>query len=85
MATTSSGLTSLEGSLPNSLLTNSWIYGILVEPPTNNTLSISLAVSLASLRAFLTASNVESNKSLFKSSNLARFNVTFKCNGPSSL
>ena len=85
MATTSSGLTSLEGSLPNSLLTNSWIYGILVEPPTNKTVSMSLADNLASLRAFLTASNVESNKSLFKSSNLARFNVTFKCNGPSAL
>ena len=44
---------------------------ILVDPPTNNTLSISLALTLASFIACLTGSNVESTKSLIKSSNLA--------------
>ena len=84
IATTSSGFTPLEGSLPNSFLINSCTFGILVDPPTNNTLSISFLVSDASLRAFLTGSSVLSNKSLHKSSNLALVKLNSKCNGPSS-
>ena len=83
IATTSSGLTSLDGSLPNSFLTSSWTQGILVEPPTSNTLSISLDVNLASFNAFLTGSVVDSTKSLIKSSNLALVKIKFKWSGPS--
>ena len=85
MATTSSGFTSFEGSLPNSFLTNSWTQGILVDPPTNRTLSISFLVNLASFIAFLTGSSVESTKSLIKSSNFAFVKFIFKWIGPSSL
>ena len=71
IATTSSGLTPLDGSLPNSFLINSWTFKIRVEPPTNNTLSMSLADNLASFKAFLTGSRVDSVKSSVKDSNLA--------------
>ena len=83
IATTSSGLTSFEGSLFNSFLTSSCTQGILVEPPTNNTLSMSLADKLASFKAFLTGSVVDSTKSLIKSSNLALVKLIFKWIGPS--
>ena len=41
-ATTSSGLTPLDGFLPKTLVTTSCTAGILVEPPTNIISSISL-------------------------------------------
>ena len=84
MATTSSGLTPLDGSWPSSFLTNSWIYGIRVDPPTRITLLISLASNLASFKASLTGLSVESNRSRHKSSNLALDKDTSICKGPSS-
>ena len=84
IATTSSGLTSLLGSFPNSSLTKSWTQGILVEPPTSNTLSISSFFNLASFNASLTGFLVDSTKSLINSSNLALLNVISTCNGPDS-
>ena len=83
IATTSSGLTSWDGSIPSSFLTTSWTLGILVDPPTSSTLSISLVLILASLIACLNGFNVSSIKSSVNSSNLALVNVSSKCNGPS--
>ena len=54
MATTSSGLTPLCGSLPKMSLTICWTRGMRVEPPTSTTSSISAGLSLASSRAFMT-------------------------------
>ena len=51
MATTSSGLTPLCGSLPNNCFTTSWTFGMRVMPPTRTTSSISAAVRPASLSA----------------------------------
>ena len=82
IATTSSGLTSLLGSLPVSRLTSSCTHGIRVDPPTSNTLSKSLELRLASFKASFTCLVVLSTKSLIKSSNLALVNVTSKCSGP---
>ena len=50
IATASSGLTDLFGSLPlNNLLTTSITAGILVEPPTKITSLISFGINFASL------------------------------------
>jgi hypothetical protein len=76
--TASSGLTLLLGSLPNSLLTNSWTAGIRVEPPTNNTWSRSFAVSLASDNALLTGPKQRWTKSSVKVLNWALVKVVFK-------
>ena len=84
IATTSSGLTPLDGSLPSSFLIKSVTIGILVDPPTNITLSISSLVSLASFNAFLTGSRVDSTRSRINSSNLALVNVVSKWSGPFS-
>ena len=85
MATTSSGLTSRDGSLPNSLVIKSYTIGTRVDPPTKITLSISFFVILASFNALRTGSKVDSTKSEIKSSNLARVKVISKCRGsPSS-
>ena len=46
MATTSSGLTPLCGSLPKNFLTVSCTSGMRVEPPTSTTSSMSLGVLL---------------------------------------
>ena len=54
------------------------MYGIRVDPPTKITSLISLDFNLASFRAFLTGSRVESNKSRHKSSNLAFDNSSSK-------
>ena len=54
MATTSSGLTPLCGSLPKMSLTICWTRGIRVEPPTSTTSSMSAGLSLASSSAFRT-------------------------------
>ena len=56
--------------------------GIRLEPPTNNTLSISDADKPASLIALRVGSIVACTKSAVNSSNLARVNVTSKCLGP---
>ena len=82
IATHSSGLTFLVGSLPNTFLIASCTAGIRLEPPTNNTLSISDADKPASLIALRVGSIVACTKSAVNSSNLARVNVTSKCLGP---
>src|ERR1035437_9315444 len=51
MATTSSGLTPLCGSLPKKSLTICWIFGMRVCPPTRTTSSIFAASRLASFSA----------------------------------
>ena len=53
IATTSSGLTPLCGSLPKNCFTISWIFGMRVMPPTRTTSSISPAFRPASLSAAL--------------------------------
>ena len=63
IATTSSGFTDLFGSLPVSLRTASTTVGIRVDPPTNNTWSISEADKPASAKARRTGSFVRSTKS----------------------
>ena len=62
-ATDSSGLISLCGSLPTKFFTNSWTAGILVDPPTKRTLSISEDFNPASDRASSTGFLVSSTKS----------------------
>ena len=57
-ATTSSGLTPFDGSLPKNFLTASWIAGIRVEPPTKMISSISPTVRFAFAIAFLQGSIV---------------------------
>ena len=84
IATTSSGLTPLCGSWPNSFLISSCTIGIRVDPPTNIILSRSLLLNLASFIAFLTGSRVESTKSRIKSSNLALVKDTSRWSGPDS-
>ena len=81
-ATTSSGLTPLEGFLPNNDSTSFWIIGILVEPPTRITSSISFLVRLASFRAFFTGSIDLLTNSSESCSNFALVNVVTKCLGP---
>ena len=83
-ATTSSGLTPCIGSLPKIFLTSSTTAGIRVIPPTMTTSLMSLAVSLASLRAFSTGSASRSRSGLTNSSSLARVRVYSKCFGPSA-
>ena len=84
IATTSSGLTDLLGSLPVSLRTASTTAGIRVEPPTKMTSSISDWDKPASLRAWRTGCLVRSTKSCVNSSNLARVKVNSKWSGPSA-
>ena len=78
IATTSSGLTDLFGSLPVSALTASTTAGIRVEPPTRMTSSISDKLKPASERAWRTGVLVRSTRSRVKSSNFARVNVISK-------
>ena len=66
IATTSSGFTLLLGSFPNISLTNSWTFGILVDPPTKIISSISEGLKLESFIAFLHGSMVLLTKSLIK-------------------
>jgi len=82
IATHSSGLIPLSGSFPVIFLTASWTAGTLVDPPTNNTLCKSFAVTPASFIAFSTGILVASIKSLINSSNFALVNVMSKCFGP---
>ena len=71
-ATASSGLMDLFKSLPLMKSDRSfWIFGILVDPPTNTTSWMLLLSILASRKAFSTGSIVALNKSPHSSSNLA--------------
>ena len=82
MATTSSGLTPLCGSLPNIALTASTTAGIRVMPPTRMTSSMSAGLSPASFIAARTGPLVFSTRSLTRSSSLARVRVITRCFGP---
>ena len=66
-------------------LTASWTAGILVEPPTNNTSSISETESPASAKALLVGPIVFSTKSAVNSLNLALDKSIFMCFGPSAV
>ena len=82
IATTSSGLTVLFGSLLNSLRTASCTAGIRVIPPTSTTSSTFDGSMPASLSAFLTGSIERSIRSRVSDSSLARFNCITRCFGP---
>ena len=82
IATHSSGLMPLKGSLPVIFLTSSITAGIRVEPPTKITLSISEYESLASSIAFFIGITVASTKSAVIASNFCLVKSTSKCLGP---
>ena len=73
------------GSFPINFLTASWTAGILVDPPTNNTSSISDVERPASCNALLVGSIVFSTKWAVNSSNLALVISIVKCFGPSAV
>ena len=82
MATTSSGLTPLWGSLPKIVLTISWTRGIRVEPPTITTSSISDGLSLASSSALRTGPRHRSKRLSVNFSNWLRVITIVRCFGP---
>ena len=82
MATTSSGLTPLWGSLPNISFTVSCTFGILVWPPTSITSSMSLAEYPASFSALRQGCLVRDTKSSTSCSSLALVRVIVRCLGP---
>ena len=79
IATTSSGLTPLCGSLPVSSLTFSWTAGIRVMPPTRTTWSISEPPASAS--ACLTGATTRSSRSEVSSLSFARVSFISRCLG----
>ena len=82
IATTSSGLTLLLGSLPKKFLTVSITFGILVIPPTITTSFISAAEKPESFNAILHGVNVRSISFSTNASNLALVNFRLICFGP---
>jgi len=82
IATTSSGFTPRWPSLPKISLTNHWILGMRVIPPTMTTSSISDGFILASARARTTGPRHFSIKGSTNCSNLARVIAICKCLGP---
>ncbi len=82
MATTSSGLTPLCGSLPKNCFTTSCTFGMRVMPPTSTTSSISPAVRPASFSALRQGSMVFWTRSSTSASNLARVSFMVRCFGP---
>ena len=82
VATTSSGLTLLFGSLPKKFFTSEMTFGILVIPPTITTSSTSLAEIPASFKAVLHGGIVLAIKSSTKASNLALVIFKLICLGP---
>ena len=80
-ATTSSGLTPFEGALPKKCSTAACIIGILVDPPTKITSSISFTVKPAFFNAFLHGAMVRSTMVEINCSNLAFVKVLTKCFG----
>ena len=82
IATTSSGLTPLCGSLPNNCFTTSWTFGMRVMPPTRTTSLISAADKPASLSACRQGSIVFCTRSSTSASNLARVSFMVRCFGP---
>ena len=81
-ATTSSGLTPLCGSLPNSSLTICCTRGMRVEPPTSTTSSIFLRSTPASASACLVGPTVLCSRSSTSCSNFARVSFFTRCFGP---
>mmetsp|Transcript_74161 Transcript_74161/g.204253 ORF Transcript_74161/g.204253 Transcript_74161/m.204253 type:complete len:278 (-) Transcript_74161:279-1112(-) len=81
-ATTSSGLTPLNGSLPNKLVTTDWTLGMRVMPPTRITSATSLVETPASRRQFLHGSMVRWMSESVSSSSLARDILMLRCLGP---
>ena len=84
-ATHSSGLIPLCGSLFINFLTASCTAGILVEPPTSSTSSISDTDTPASLIACSVGPIVLATSSAVNSLNLALVKSIFKCFGPSAV
>ena len=84
IATHSSGLMPLNGSLPVIFLTASCTAGILVDPPTRITLDRSLLLTPASAIAFFIGSMVAFTRSAVSWSNLALVISMFRCKGPFS-
>ena len=82
MATTSSGLTPLWGSLPARLRAISMILGMRVMPPTRTSSSTWAILSSASLRQDSNGRRVRSERSSQTFSIWARVSVTFRCFGP---
>ncbi len=82
MATTSSGLTPLWGSLPKNFFTVSCTSGMRVEPPTSTTSSICCGVFLASARALWVGSMLRSTSGRIICSSLARVSCFCRCLGP---
>ena len=82
IATASSGLTSLRGSLPKKSLTTSCTFGMRVWPPTIMTSSICDAESPASLSAVLHGPMVRATRSSTSDSSLARVSFMLRCFGP---
>ena len=80
-ATTSSGLTPLEGALPKIFSTISWIAGIRVEPPTRITSSISLLERPASRSAASQGATQAWMRRSASCSNFARVSVRTRCLG----
>ena len=85
MATTSSGLTPLEGFFPKNFSTSDWIIGILVEPPTKIISSMSELDNPASFIAFFTGAIDLLTKSADNCSNWALVKVLTRCFGPESV
>ena len=82
-ATHSSGLRFLDGSFPISCLTLSATAGILVEPPTNKTILMSVLERPASCSAFSTGVIVLSTRSAVSSLNVCLDRVISMWWGPS--
>ena len=84
MATTSSGLTPLCGSLPKNCFTTSCTFGMRVMPPTRTTSLISPAEMPASFSALRQGSTVFWTRSSTSASNLARVSFIVRCLGPAA-
>jgi hypothetical protein len=83
MATTSSGLTPLCGSLPAvRSFTSRWMAGMRVAPPTSTTSSICCGVTPASFSAAMNGPRQRSVRSAVSASNRARVSVVSRCRGP---
>ncbi|RUS17749.1 hypothetical protein BC937DRAFT_89540 [Endogone sp. FLAS-F59071] len=82
MATASSGLTDLPGSLPKICLTVSMTFGMRDMPPTSTTSSMSEVLTDASLMAFSHGKIVRCTSGSTRVSNLARVSLLLMCLGP---
>ena len=85
IATTSSGLTVLFGSLPVSPITRSWTAGMRVEPPTRMTWWRSPLATPASDSACSNGMRQRSMRSAVISWKRARLSDSSRCSGPSAV